>query len=462
MIRNPASAFRLRIAGLGLLLALAAAGGTALALSSERAASRTIGRLADVELESAKLARQFRAAVDELHSALLRIGSDPADDSAFAVAQGRQRLTQWLAQRDAAEHDEQEQRVLRQLAVELRSYYRKLDAVAARAGGYATPLDRAEITSFDDMAVRLQSLADDFDAIHDAKETELLQSSLRAVHRLRNLVFGGAASLLVLSGLLGVSLYRDVVRPLRVQLVARDELLARREKLAALGTLAAGVAHEIRNPLTAIKARLYTLRRAASAPAMEDDVQALTDEIDRLEGIVREVLGYARPAEPSLSEVDLAVLLREFSAFVEPALKAADVRLDVEVARPLTVQVDSGQLRQAIFNLVRNAQEALAGRPGRIQLTAFRENSTLRGQPAAVAVISVVDNGPGIPAAVQPRLFDPFFTTKRSGTGLGLSIVARFVEAHDGEIVFQTAPGAGTRFSLRLPVNGAGPDRKRP
>ena len=75
-----------------------------------------------------------------------------------------------------------------------------------------------------------------------------------------------------------------------------------------------------------------------------------------------------------------------------------------------------------------------------------------------MAVVSVLDNGPGIPAEIQPRLFDPFFTTKSAGTGLGLSIVARFVEAHGGEIVFQTAPGVGTRFSLRLPVNGKNPD----
>ena len=461
MIRNPAYAFRLRIAGLAVLLALAVAGSTTLAIISGRSASRTIGRLADVELESAMLARQFRTAVDELHSALLRIGSDPVADSELAIDQRRQQLTRWLAERTAAEHNEREHRVLQQLAVELRSYFRKLDTVAARVGGYTTPLDRAEIASFDDMAVRLQSLADDFDAIHDAEERQLLEASLGEVRRLRNLVLGCVVLLVVATGVLAALLYRDVVYPLRAQLVARDELLARREKLAALGTLAAGVAHEIRNPLTAIKARLYTLRRAAVSPETKDDVHAVAGEIDRLESIVRNVLGYARPGDPALAEVDLAAWLREFGAFVEPELKAGGVRLDIEAPAPVTARIDSSQLRQAVHNLVRNAQESFAGQPGRIVLTATREFSALGGRPCAVAVVSVADDGPGIPTGIQSRLFDPFFTTKRAGTGLGLSIVARLVEGLGGEIVFQTAPGVGTRFSIRLPVDGKPPDTGR-
>ena len=458
MIRNPASAFRLRFAVLMTLLALTVAGSTALAIISGRVASHTIGRLADVELESALLARQFRTTVDELHSALLRIGSDPADDSKLAIEQGRRQLAQWLAQRTAAERNRQEHGVLQQLAVELGSYYRKLDDVAARVDGYVTPLDRAEIAIFDDMAVRLQSLADDFDAIHDAEERELLEASLGEVRRLRDLVLSCVVLFVAATGALAVLLYREVVFPLRAQLVARDALLARREKLAALGTLAAGVAHEIRNPLTAIKARLYILRRAAVSPETQGDVQAVAGEIDRLEAIVRDVLGYARPGDPELAEVDLAAWLREFGAFVEPELKAGGVQLDIEVAVPLTARVDSSQLRQAVLNLVRNAQESFAGRPGRIVLTATREFSALLDRPCAVAVVSVADNGPGIPTGIQSRLFDPFFTTKRAGTGLGLSIVARLVEGLGGEIVFQTAPGVGTRFSIRLPVDGKVPD----
>jgi signal transduction histidine kinase len=120
------------------------------------------------------------------------------------------------------------------------------------------------------------------------------------------------------------------------------------------------------------------------------------------------------------------------------------------------VRADADQLRQIMLNLVRNAEEAFDGRPGRIVLSLQHEHGTLRGAPADIAVLSVTDNGPGIPIGIQSRLFDPFFTTKSTGTGLGLSIVGRLVENQGGEIVFQTAPRSGTRFSVRLPIAAAG------
>jgi len=128
-----------------------------------------------VELESALLARQFRTTVDELHSALLRIGSDPADDSKLASSRPPPARAVGWRNSTAAERNRQEHGVLQQLAVELGSYYREARRRRRAVDGYATPLDRAEIASFDDMAVRLQSLADDFDAIHDAESANCLR-----------------------------------------------------------------------------------------------------------------------------------------------------------------------------------------------------------------------------------------------------------------------------------------------
>ena len=168
----------------------------------------------------------------------------------------------------------------------------------------------------------------------------------------------------------------------------------------------------------------------------------------------RDELGYARPAEAALAPIELAVWLREFGSFVSPELTAAKIVLVVDAAEPVRIPTDANQLRQIMLNLVRNAEEAFEAEAGQITLALHRERATLHGKVTETAVLTVSDNGPGIPATVQARLFDPFFTTKATGTGLGLSIVARLVENLHGEISFQSAPGSGTRFAVRLPVHG--------
>ncbi len=454
-MRTPAHAFRRRLALLIGLLVVSVAACLALALVAARDANRTLSRLADIELEAARLARQFRGAVDDLHGALLRIGSDSADDNAAVIQQRRQRLHDWLSLRLAAARSAEERQILQRFSAEARSYFLKLDGLAARPGGLATPLDRDTVVMFDDSANRLQSMADDFAAVHDADVRALLKDSLASVLRMRNLVFVCLGLLVVAIGVVVALLYRDVVRPLRAQLLESEALLARREKLAALGTLAAGVAHEIRNPLTAIKARLFILRRGASSPDAKEDVEAISGELDRLDRIVHDVLGYARPADPKLGEIELAAWLRDLAAFLKGDLDARGIKLAVDAAAPVPARVDADQLRQVVLNLVRNAREAFAGQPGRITLALHRERSVLRGRLTDVAVLDVADDGPGIPAAIQARLFDPFFTTKAAGTGLGLSIVARLVEQHGGSIGFQSVPGAGARFSVRLPLDAS-------
>ena len=444
--------FRRRLTALVVSLAVVLLICVSLAVAVHRDASGKLQHLAHVELEAATLARQFRAAVDDLHGALLRIGIDPAEDCSALIAERRQQLNAWLSARQATSVSENEKAIVQKIVEETRSYFIKLDALDARTNGLISPLDRDTVVMFDDSVNRLQSIADDFAAAHDEELRDLLEASLGSLRWMRNLIFVCLGLLLAVIAAVVVLLYRDVVRPLREQLVDRETLLAKREKLAALGTLAAGVAHEIRNPLTAIKARLYTLRRLLSSDESKEDVQAITGEVDRLERIVRDVLGYARPADAALRQEELSSWLREFAAFVKPELVANQVELVVEIAVTANAEIDANQLRQVMLNLVRNAQESFEGRPGRIELALRRERLSLRGKYAEVAVLSVTDNGPGIPAKIQERLFDPFFTTKAMGTGLGLSIVARLVENQGGEISFQSAPGTGTRFVVCLPI----------
>ncbi len=230
-----------------------------------------------------------------------------------------------------------------------------------------------------------------------------------------------------------------------------ERLLERREKLAVLGTLTAGMAHEIRNPLTSLKARLYTLeKQLQNLPAARKDTDIINAEISRLERIVQNALSFARPADPKLETIAADSLLREVHGLMSASLGSREVQLVVESGPELFVRADSGHLNQVLINLVRNAADAIDG-AGTVTLRARAARVPLVGRETDAVILEVSDTGKGIPPEVEKRLFDPFFSTKETGTGLGLPIAARIVEKHGGMIQYQTRPGHGTTFGVVLP-----------
>jgi signal transduction histidine kinase len=230
------------------------------------------------------------------------------------------------------------------------------------------------------------------------------------------------------------------------------ERLVKSEGLAALGELAAGVAHEINNPVSIIKTYAdYLGRTSPPDDPHREDYETIAKEAERCEKIVRRLLDFANPNQRQVVEFDPQALLAEVVAFVfhEKADGKVHARLEVEGRMP-TLRGDAGQIKQALLNVLINARQILAKgeRAGEV-LVRLRQLPGPRGP----VEITIHDNGPGISPEDAERAFEPFFTRRDGGTGLGLAITRRIVEAHDGTIDIWPAANGGTSCSITLPIS---------
>ncbi len=281
---------------------------------------------------------------------------------------------------------------------------------------------------------------------------QFLQNSDQTLLSLQRLLLLSLVLLIVSSSALAVVAYRGMIAPLRAQLSESQAIIARQEKLASLGTLGAGVAHEIRNPLQAIKFRLFSLKSSLpSGLADNEDARVITEEIDRLDRIVKDFLRFARPSEPELVRVPAERILQEVHELMRSQLGEAGIELRLDNLQPAWVQADPHQIKQVLINLVQNSADSI-GTSGTITLRLKRDTAKVGGSTRPVAVLAVGDTGKGIPPEVQKRLFDPFFTTKEEGTGLGLAIAARIAEKHGGLLRYRTQANRGTTFEIILPA----------
>jgi signal transduction histidine kinase len=236
--------------------------------------------------------------------------------------------------------------------------------------------------------------------------------------------------------------------------VTVERSLAHSEKLAAVGELAARVAHEIRNPVTAARSLAQLMMSDPTSPHAAEHCELILAELGRVERQVQALLRFARREDFSFAAVDVGDLARAALEPLRARLEAGGVSVETAIAPGVVARADADKLRQVVLNLLDNAADAVAGSADK------RVTLSVRGLNG-MAVLEVGDSGPGVPDDALPRLFEPFFSLKTTGTGLGLAIVKRTVEAHGGRVEALTLAGAGLSLRVELPSEGSKGPRGR-
>lgn len=407
-----------------------------------------------VEAETYFFGLRLRDGVLRLNGALLRYQlskSDPVEREAFHAVT---REMDFLIKNTLPSLRSADERVLgTQVEQAFRTYLAKASPLLDKTVRAVRRDSSAEVQEqITQVSQPLLSACDRLAALQHKSWSQFLDGTRSSLLSLRRWSLISTVLLVALMGAFAVLVYRIAVAPLHRKLTETQTSLERQEKLACLGALTAGVAHEIRNPLTAIKLRLFSLKKALPASLADgEDVQVIGLEINRLERIVKEFLQFARPAEPEMVEIPAQRLLEEVQGLLRAQLEKQGIALSVEVADSAWLRVDKQQMEQVLINLIQNGAESI-GRQGEITLRARHGASRQGGQSRPAVVIEVADTGKGIPCEAQKRLFDPFYSTKQGGTGLGLPIAERIVERHGGVILFQTQLERGTTFQIVLPL----------
>jgi two-component system sensor histidine kinase PilS (NtrC family) len=237
-----------------------------------------------------------------------------------------------------------------------------------------------------------------------------------------------------------IVVFQDVTNIVRLK-----EAVERAERLATVGKFAAGLAHEVRNPLPSMCASIDVLEQALDPPdSLKRLMGNVVKEADRLNELITQFLAFAKPRELEAKETDLSALVRGVIEMFENEERAGNIRVELGLQERLIAAIDEAQVRQVVWNLIRNAAEAMrAG--GTLGVRTFEKDGE--------AVLVVRDTGVGVPPEQARNVFDPFFTTKQGGSGLGLAIAHAIVESHGGAMMFDSRVGVGTEVTVRLPTD---------
>ena len=404
---------------------------------------------AAVQADAFHLSEHIEASIRDVNEIVLRfdLRRQPEDWKTFQKKSHD--LQQWMRARQPSITTTEERELVGQIETAFEAYLSRM--ADERARGEATVAPNLALEQVEKGAASILALCEKLNAAERMAQTQFMKDSLWALGWLQELLIVQLGLLMILVGTAVVAVYRGIIDPLRTKLVESRLSAARSEQLASLGTLAAGVAHEIRNPLTAINVRLHSLKKSFAANSSEEeDALVIGHEIQRLERIVQGFLLFARPAAPKCLAVSADSLLARVQLLFGPRLEKTAIRFTVESVPDVWVRVDPHQIEQVLINLIQNAVESLAGE-GAITLRVRTSSARLANRACPVVILEVSDTGKGILPEVQKRMFDPFYTTKEEGTGLGLAIAARIVERHGGALECRSEVNRGTTFAILLP-----------
>jgi signal transduction histidine kinase len=444
---------KFRLAALGLAVALMAALIVFITLNSQREVSDLQTRLNNVDLESSGIANQFRDSFRELNNSAIGYGISHDPAAWGACLKQSDELKTWITAQKLRLHNPSEKEILLQMESCYGNYLKTLQEFhhTILSSGRQGNAYLSDISPIREKAQSLFDLSRSLADAHYQSRDGLLVHARHTLLELRMSILVSLGLLLIFGVALSFEIYRNLIAPLRVKLVESEALAERHEKLASLGLLAAGVAHEIRTPLTAIKAALYLQKKNFQAGSSErENVEVVEREILRLERIVNDFIRFARPADPEPALLNVEDLLLDLQNFFTPQLGEANIQLIMEILAPMRIRADAAQIKQVLINLVQNAADSIGG-DGKITLRARPDQKRLANMEKPVVAIEISDTGKGISPEVEKRLFDPFFTTKENGSGLGLTIAAQIVQKHGGELQYQTLVNHGATFGIILP-----------
>ncbi|MFH2002022.1 MAG: ATP-binding protein, partial [Planctomycetota bacterium] len=334
----------------------------------------------------------------------------------------------------------------------------------------------------------IKALCGRYKAIHEKDIADTRRQCLSRVRLLNSVALVSMLSTLILSSLLAVVLVNQIIHPIqrlirqvslvgdrpgsghevtalsqsvqgllknvdqtRTELERSQERLLHSEKMAVVGKLAAEVAHSIRNPLTSIKMRLFSIERGQGLnPAQMEDLEVVSQEMRRLDTIVCNFLEFSRPPRLRMQDVDLSEIVARSLQLLEKKFERQAINVEHLVSSKglPVIKGDPELLKEVLINLMVNACDAM-GEEGSLTI---KEDEGVAEHIGRAVLVRISDTGPGIPVSIQEKIMEPFFSTKEEGTGLGLSIARRIVEEHGGWLEMRSKEGQGAVFIIALPV----------